>query len=634
MLKFILGGIIAIQTVSLCFAADPKFPVSQIPDNMKKNMYAVVRDSKTEIKIVSKTKMVWHEYKAITIFNVKANRNADITVFYDKLSKVTQLRGTVYDASGNEIKRLKNSEIVDQSAVSGFSLYEDDRVKIADLRQGHYPYTVEFEYEVEYNFLFFIPSFSLYDDDEISIQKSSYEVSYPQDIAPKFKLFRIDDPVTTEVNGTQKASWEFKNIIPDKFERNSPDDVVPYIKASPTIFSYDGYEGNMDSWENFGVWINALSKGRRELPEGTKQKVNELVKEATTKEEKVKILYEYLQSKTRYVSIQLGIGGHQPFPASVVDGNGYGDCKALSNYMIALLGEVGIDANYSLIRAGDGERDILPEYVSAQFNHVIVSVPNGSDTLWLECTSQNNPFGYLGSFTGDRHALSINSSGASIVKTIEYEADNNIQSRSATVSVTASGNAKAIIQTRYSGLQYENGNLNFVLSNSYDDQKKWVLKNTDIATFDVVNFSFKDHKDKIPFADVSLELSLGRLASVSGKRLFLTPNLMNRSSYVPEKTEKRINDIVFKMGYTDFDTIKYEIPEDIYVEFLPEAIEIKSQFGEYEASFTVDQGSLVYIRKMRKNKGTFPASSYEELTDFYKRINKADNTKIVFLTKT
>jgi hypothetical protein len=32
--------------------------------------------------------------------------------------------------------------------------------------------------------------------------------------------------------------------------------------------------------------------------------------------------------------------------------------------------------------------------------------------------------------------------------------------------------------------------------------------------------------------------------------------------------------------------------------------------------------------------GEFPASSYGELVDFYKNLNKADNAKLVFLSKT
>ena len=34
------------------------------------------------------------------------------------------------------------------------------------------------------------------------------------------------------------------------------------------------------------------------------------------------------------------------------------------------------------------------------------------------------------------------------------------------------------------------------------------------------------------------------------------------------------------------------------------------------------------------NKGEFPPESYNELIEFYKSINKADNIKLVFLNKT
>ncbi len=38
-----------------------------------------------------------------------------------------------------------------------------------------------------------------------------------------------------------------------------------------------------------------------------------------------------MQGKTHYISIQVGIGGYQPFLASDVDRLNYGDCKALVN---------------------------------------------------------------------------------------------------------------------------------------------------------------------------------------------------------------------------------------------------------------------------------------------------------------
>ena len=624
----------------VCFSSlgkeQPKYPVSGIPEEMKTGMYAVIREKKVEFEINNISNARTYYHIVITLLNANAMNYADLVVGYDKFSSIKFFKGTAYDAMGIEIKKLRPSEIYDQSAFDGVSLFSDNRLKKADLSQGSYPYTVEFEYEMEEKRLYGIPDFYLYNDDEITIQKSQYTLIYPLNLKPRYKLYKVEEPKVKQLDGKEHREWTFENIKPSKFETLSPDfaEVVPNISVAPGEFEFDGYRGKMDTWENFGAWITMLNKGRDVLPEATKQKIKSLTAGVKTNEEKVKVLYEYMQSKTRYVGIQLGIGGFQPFEASIVDAKGYGDCKALSNYMVAMLKEVGVNANYTLIFAGKDESDLDVNFPSSQFNHAIVSVPNGKDTLWLECTSQTNPFGYQGTFTGGRQALAITEGGAKVVNTTRYPTELNTANRSADVFLELSGDGKAKVKTVYSGIEYEQNNLDNVLNDQYDNQKKWILNNTEIPSFDLVGFNLINNKAKIPSAVVQLDLNLNRFASVSGKRLFLTPNLMNRSTFLPEKLDERKTDVVFKWGSINHDTIRYHIPENIYPEFLPETVKITSRFGAYEASFKVDQGNVVYIRKLRVNNGRFPASSYKEFSDFYRSISKADNVKIVFLSKT
>jgi hypothetical protein len=617
------------------FGADPKYAVSEIPEELKKNVNVVVREDQMIFKIHSKSKATFKVMIAATIFNANGKRYAQATVGYDKLSKVTSFNGAIYDARGNLVKKLRSSDIVDRSSFEG--LYSDNRYKHADMTQNTYPYTIEFEYEIEYKFLFMIPG-SVFAQEKVSTQHGFYALIYPEGLEPRYKTLNIPaNPVKEKTSdGLNRISWTLENVLPVTFEPLGPpqNSLVPRIMAAPSQFEYDGYSGVMDTWQDFGKWISSLNRGRDLLPPSAKTKVHQLTDNLNSTEDKTRALYQYLQNKTRYVSIQLGIGGFQPFEASVVDETGYGDCKALSNYMVAMLEEAGIKAHYVLISAGPNATPLNVDFSSSQFNHAIVAVPNGADTLWLECTSQTAPFGYMGTFTGDRKALLITDDGARVVNTVRYSAEQNQQIRHADVFLEATGDANATVATTYAGMQYENGNLDYYINNKYDDQKKWLQEYTNIPSFDITKFSMTDNKDKIPSADVNVDYILRRFATVSGKRIFLTPNLMNRSSYIPEKLESRKTRVVRKMAYTHIDTIRYHLPEGIYPEFMPAPVKLSSRFGEYEATFSLEQDVLIYTRRIKMYKGEFPAESYFELTEFYRGVSKADNTKMVFMSKT
>lgn len=625
-------------TTSTYAKEPPTYPISAISEELKKGVNSVYRVDKMTFRILSVSKATLTVHKVISILNANGKAEAREVVSYDKLSKVNSFKGVVYNAAGEQIQKLKSSEIYDQSAYDGFSLYSDNRLKAADLTQGTYPYTVEFEYEIEFKYLFQIPSYHLSADEKTSVERGQFQLIYPSTLKPRFNSIGIESSpsISAEPGGVESMVWNFENVLPVKLEPMGPhwSQVVPHIEVAPSQFSYEGYEGSMENWNEFGRWIQSLNKDRKELPEATKRKVQELTAGLTSTEEKIKVLYEYLQGRTRYVSIQLGIGGFQPFEASVVDETGYGDCKALSNYMVSLLEVANIKANYVLIMAGDNPAPFNPAFTRSQFNHAVVCVPVAKDTVWLECTSQTNPYGYMGRFTGNRKALAITEQGAAIVNTPVYDEVSNVQTRTAEVTLAADGNATALVQTIYTGLQYENSGLNFILGDQFDKQKEWVQNNTDIPNFDIKSFAMKNVKDKNPSAIVTLTLALSRNASVSGKRLFLTPNLMNRSTFIPEKVESRKTNVFRRMAYSDIDTIQYKVPDSVYPEFLPKPIHIESSFGSYDATFTLDESGLRYVRKMIMKRGEFPASSYGELLEFYKSVNKADQTKVVFLSKT
>ena len=415
--------------------------------------------------------------------NSKADRFGHFQENYDKQKKIKNIKGIVFDSNGKLIRRIKKKEIIDYTAVSGGSLYDDNRVKAVEIVQSSYPYTVEFEYEVVYSGLLIYPVWSPVLGYKVAVENSTYKALIPNNMEFRHKLKNYETEATEGTSGKNKTyEWTMENYPALKNEPYSPEsiNVFPLLFLSPNTFEYDGQKGTMETWEEYGKWLYRLAEGREELSPVTKQEVQQLVKDVESTEEKVRIIYEHLQSKTRYISIQLGIGGLQPFEAKVVDKNGYGDCKALSNYTRAMLKAAGINSYHATIGAGRGNKSIEPDFTFKGYtNHMILCVPLESDTIWLECTSQNQPFGFLGSFTDDRNALLITEEGGKIVRTTKYDQSVNTQIRTATVNIDRKGNAQLNAITKYKGLQYENVEYQFLRNEK--EQKENLYERLDIC---------------------------------------------------------------------------------------------------------------------------------------------------------
>ncbi|MEO9485804.1 MAG: DUF3857 domain-containing protein [Ekhidna sp.] len=613
------------------------YSISKIPEELTKNADAVVRFSEGEFEILSIDKAKYRTRAVITILNKDGNHNALISENYDKLISLKDFQVSKYDANGKKVYKAKNSDFVDQAITSEVNSYDDSRIRGIDLRQETFPYTIEYEYELIFKYLYFIPRWYFHSSKRETVEYSKYRIISPPELEPRYLSKNTSEPVESKEGEKVVWTWERKNLASVNPELYGPSfyDIAPHIIASPSKFEFDGYRGDLSTWDGFAKWQNVLNQGRGELPIETINHIKELT-EGLGDREKIKTVYEYLQSKTRYVSIQLGIGGFQPFPAKFVDEVGYGDCKALSFYTKSLLEEVGVTSNYTIVYGGNNPPKINKDFPSpSYFNHVILSVPMQEDTIWLECTSQTKPFGYLGTFTSDRDVFVVTDEGGSIVRTPKYELESNKRISKVHVKIDDVGNGLVSIDNRYEGLEYEYGNLNFYVNSSTDRQKKWVENSIDIPSFSIESFEFANNKDLLPSIDFSASLIVNKLVSKSGTRFFLQPNIINKNRWIPNKDENRTQSIYEDHGYWEIDTITYELPEQHVVEAFFEPIEIISEFGEYTAAIkATEDGDISYIRTFKQFDGIFPNTSYQDYIDFHKKIVRADKKRISFKKKT
>ena len=594
-------------------------------------VYAEVLVDERKLHIHSPSEATYSLRRRVKILSAKGAGYGQLKVSYDdEFFKLKDASFTVFDEQGKEIKKIKKKDMSDVSLGSGS--ITNSRAKYTEYKAHSYPYIVEYAYEEAYKGLMFLPAWFPQSGENLSLQNARLEVICE---IPNLRYKLIGDAPKPEVSSDGNSSryiWKLTDLEAWEREPYSPAYSYPGVLLAASHFTMDKYAGDATSWKSLGEFVYKLNEGRDQLPPELAAKVHELTDQLETSEEKIAALYQYMQENTRYVSIQLGIGGWQTFPADYVYEHGFGDCKALSNYMQSMLKEVGITSYSTLINNNGSDRDIHYNFPSSQFNHAILCVPEGEDTTWLECTSSTMPPGYLGFKNDNRHVLLLTPDGGKLVKTPTKAPEHNQQNRVATVSIDAEGNASIKARLKSTGYQYDRPRAVHT-SLSPRDQEKWLKRRIATKNIELKGYSFAEGEG--PAYQLDYEIVSKKFATLSGPRIFLPLNKLERMDAVPPKMEQRSQNIRLTYPYLDTDTLTYEVPQNLAVEAMPKMpVEIKSEFGHYKANVEVQaDGKIVFTRYLRMEKVLLPPEAYDDFRAFYQQVAKADKVQMVLVDK-
>jgi transglutaminase-like putative cysteine protease len=625
MCKKICFSIFILLSLTVLSASDLKYPVSEIPSALKENAHSVFRLYQQEVEIKSEKSAIVTVTEVRTILNKNGETNAYFMELSNPMNKIFNIKGKVYDGMGKQIRSFGADDVIDQSGISGYSMYEDNRIKIIEPKYLTYPFTVEYSYQVEQKQTFELPSWS-HGSENTSYENSSFVVKVPEGYAFRYKEYNLAKRVVkTSQDGKDIYTWTLSNLkarIEEPMSSITKPD-YPLVELAPNKFEVGDSKGSCENWKEIGKWSTTLIEGKDKLPEATIAKIKEITSNCKTDFEKVKKVYEYMQLKTRYVSVQIGIGGWKPFDATVVDKYSYGDCKALSNYTKALLNSIGIKSLYTLVYAGSESNNIDESFPSNQFNHAIICVPLEKDTVWLECTSQRLPGGYNSDFTDDRQVLLVDGENSRLVHTRIYPASENCIYRYSRVNLNNEASGLAEVKAVYKGLCYDNILPIFYADNA--DKKKLATQRIELPSFTLDKFSYTENRDRTPSFDENLNITVTNYIHNLVNDIALLPlNFMNKLTSIPEKVRNRKTDLCIRRSSMESDTVLYQLPKDYTVTALPEKSEITTKFGKYSAMATLQGSSITYIRHFELFKGVFPPEAYSEFRDFLEQISTAD----------
>jgi len=626
---------IYLGVLSLLFAfqavAQNSYEVSTIPKDLLPRASAVVRSMEMNIEVKSLDDVTYRVKQVLTVLNSNGDDDAAVHIWYNKSRKVKSVKGVLYDELGKPYAKFSDKQFVDVSASGNSSLFEDSRMKIYKPNSLVYPYTIECEYEIDSKQSLNFPEWYPNRSTGVAVEYAVLNFVSKNDFNIRYKEVNYPGkPKITSDDKTRSYQWEVKDLKAFRYEPYSPlpETFLTSVRIAPEKFSYEKIKGSFTNWHEYGKWVyDALLKDRDQIPEPTATYILEMTANIDDPKEKAKKIYEFMQQKTRYVSIQIGIGGYQPFLASEVDKTGYGDCKALVNYTQGLLKVAGITSHYVVVASGDKKQSAYPDFASMnQFDHAILSIPFENDTVWVDCTSKENPFGFLGTFTDDRLAVACTAEGGQLVRTPKFEGQTSQQVRKASFKLDDQGAVYGNIETVFDGWQYDNRD--FVIGEPMTEQLKKVPEIYRIDNLEIESFKIDQEKGSTPKTVEKLNFKARGYGAFTSDLMYVPVNRVNQSPR-PQEIRDRQNELYINRGYVDIDRSTYELPESFKIESLPRPVALQFPFGKFEMNVQVAGDKIHYTRHIAVKQGVFPPEQYAELVKFYRAVAEADAQRFI-----
>ena len=571
----------------------------------------------------------------VAVLNSNAYDVGLFQVYSDSFRSLSSFTGTL-ESNGKIIRKFKSGDL--KASLIGEGGVTDATVSYLD-PVAPAPYVVEYTYEVSYrNGFMSFPTFIPVVDPNVALMSSSYELKVPSGTELAYRS--VVEPEKVSGGKSDIYTWRFPTYKGYVYEHMMPSifEIVPYVYAMPESFTYAKTSGKQTDWNSVGKWLYDLQKESCVISDELRSKVYEMISGIQDDRQKIKVLYDYLRKNTRYVSIQMGVGGLKPFPVDMVMKSGFGDCKALSVYMQALLSAAGIRSEYLIL---DTDRSNLIDglYSVGQMNHAMLCVPMQKDTLWIECTNPSLPLGYRHDNIAGHEVVLIGENGGKKVRVKAYPDSLSRSVESVEVLLNTDGSAECrgsrfltldsvepyvgfanlSEKSRFNAIMGSNSlhPTNFKINSVTDNFEEWM--------------TLCDGEEYVPQTTISYEFDAVGYAKVLGDRMFLDINPFAKQ--IRSDRHARINDYLRTRKLIIEDRIVLKLPQGYIVESIPSTSTVTSQFGSLRTEvccYDEDGIRRIEVRQtLKMNTGRFGSEEYDSYRNFAKEATRAYSSRIV-----
>ena len=409
---------------------------------------------------------------------------------------------------------------------------------------------------------------------------------------------------------------------------------IPGESWGPGYFDLGAYisASNFETWDQVAAWWLDLSRDQFNLGEEGRAIARELAADAPDTDAAVRRIYQYVQRNTHYVGLEFGIHGWKPYEAREVLQRGYGDCKDKATLLVAMLGEVGIDARFVLVQTvtnGHTEPDPASLYL---FNHAIAYVPELD--LYLDATAEFAPMESLR--WDDQGALALRvalDGGAELVHIPISGPQDNLTTSHTVVQMQASGDMTFHEHWTERGLQVSDLRWGFADDSTRleDLERNYQNRLTGVRLSRVDGQGFDDLGPEI-VVDVQGAIPAFAVPEGPGLRVPVTlfPDELGQN-LTPEGEASRRTDLVMQLPHAVQQSTTIEPPPGMVVAEVPAPVELDTPHAHYRQVVEQVDGNAVVRIDVQYRSRRVPLADYPAFRAFCLAVDRAQDQAVLLV---
>lgn len=345
------------------------------------------------------------------------------------------------------------------------------------------------------------------------------------------------------------------------------------------------------------------------------QRVDAIKARHTTELARAVAALELVQEDVRYLLNGLDGGNYLPQDVATTWDKKYGDCKAKTVILLAILNRLGISSEAVLVSSRGGNAVPISLPVPGAFDHVLVRANIDGELYYLDGTSLGANIDVVGNVPPFEYALPIRDSGADLEKieqTLPRYPDMRMEM---TVDVSAGGDLPSLVVAKMHFRGAGAAQINAQADKLTDDRKRMLGRGMgqDLELLEMEIIEGED--DSI--ATIEMTGIMQPFFEFDGVRGETDPNVLSdRIKFSPDRSRREWRDIPATIGAPSKMEVSVEavLPDGVtgYEIRGDEALEIEVAGRRYTRRIQVDEGQLAFSESVTSKGGEIAPDAFVE----------------------